>query len=122
MGVAPRSFANAAPERIRMTLDEWRARGVELFGEDMMDWQFVCPACGHVASGRDWKDAGAREGEIAYSCIGRRTENPRPAFGKGPGPCDYAGGGLIGLNPVTVVVNEKKTLDVFAFAAPGGGS
>jgi hypothetical protein len=35
---------------------------------------------------------------------------------KGKGPCDYAGGGLIRLNPVTVVDGDK-THDVFEFAS-----
>lgn len=86
-----------------MTKDEWEAEGIELFGEDRMDWKFVCPVCGYVASVRDWVEAGAPEGAIAFSCIGRWLDTPRDAFEeKGEGPCNYAGGGLFPLNPIDV--------------------
>ena len=96
-----------------MTQEEWRAKAVELFGQDPMDWKFVCPACKHVASVRDWRDAGASQGEVAFSCVGRRLNaDDRNTFqGKG-GPCQYAGGGLFRLNPVAIEGHEN----VFAFA------
>ncbi len=34
------------------------------------DIAFKCPLCGHVATVKEWKDAGADEGEIGFSCIG----------------------------------------------------
>jgi hypothetical protein len=83
--------------------EEWVADGVRRFGADRFTWPFVCPACGHVATATDWRRAGAPDSAIAFSCIGRwLAAKPRDAFEKGPGPCDYAGGGLIGLNPVEV--------------------
>lgn len=88
--------------RITMTRDEWHAEGQRLFGDDIMQWKFVCPACGHVASVQDWKDAGATEGAVAFSCVGRYLPVCRDAFAEGKGPCNYAGGGLIGLNPIDV--------------------
>jgi hypothetical protein len=95
-----------------MTLDEWHATGEQLFGPDIMQWKFVCPSCGHVASVQDYKDAGAPEGAVAFSCVGRYLPKRSEAFGgNGSGPCNYAGGGLIGLNPVDVA--GRRT---FAFA------
>lgn len=86
-----------------VTLVEWEEQGKKLFGPNKLDWKFTCPLCGYVASVQDWKDAGAAEGEVAFSCIGRRLENKRDAFGgDGPGPCNYAGGGLFKMNPVIV--------------------
>lgn len=87
-----------------MTKSEWQAEGKRRFGDNHRDWKFKCPACGHVASVQDYKDAGAVAGHVAFSCIGRNLKDgPRKAFGeKGKGPCNYAGGGLIGLNPVEV--------------------
>lgn len=103
----------------RYTVDEWRAEAERRFGLDPMAWRFVCPACGHVATIREWKLAGATSGEVAFSCVGRHLEAARDAFAKGDGPCNYAGGGLFKLNPVTVV-DEGREHDVFAFApAPG---
>ena len=96
-----------------MTQEQWRAEAVELFGPDPMDWKFVCPSCGHVASVRDWKDAGATEGEAAFSCVGRHLNaDDKNTFQKKGGPCQYAGGGLFKLNPVKVDGHEN----VFAFA------
>lgn len=94
-----------------MTHAEWKAEAVRRFGPDSNEWRFVCPCCGHVASVKDWRAAGAKDGEIAFSCIGRRAATAREAFDKGKGPCNYAGGGLFKLNP-TEVDGEKY----FAFA------
>lgn len=107
----------------RLTYEEWIAEGKRRFGETTDDWRFVCPSCGHVASVKDWKAAGAPAGTIAFSCVGRWSDSPRDAFGKGPGPCNYTGGGLFRLNPVTVVLDTGKH-EVFAFAEPAdaGGS
>jgi hypothetical protein len=55
-----------------MTHEEWKTEARKRFGDDSMGWRFVCPSCGHIASVADWKAAGAGEGEIAFSCIGRR--------------------------------------------------
>lgn len=103
-------------ERRTMTVEQWRAEGERLFGADELDWKFVCPSCGHVASVAEWKDAGAGPGEIAYSCVGRRmTLSPSIL---GDAPCDYAGGGLFRLNPITVTREGMAPINVFAFYNP----
>ena len=95
------------PEEV-MTRDDWEAEGVRRFGEDRMRWAFVCPICGHVATVRDYKDAGAPGGAVGFSCVGRWSREKRQAFGgvgageERPGPCDYAGGGLFMMNPLEV--------------------
>ena len=43
-----------------MTIQEWREEGTRRFGEDYMDWKFECPMCGHIASIRDFMEAGAK--------------------------------------------------------------
>lgn len=90
-----------------LTVSEWRAEAARRYGADAKSWRFRCPACGHVASVADWDAAGAPEGAVAFSCVGRYIEAgaPREAFlaKGGPGPCTYAGGGLFKLNPVTVL-------------------
>lgn len=104
-------------EQTTMTRDEWMQEGRRRFGDDVMNWRFVCPACGHVAAAKDWKDAGAPEGAVAFSCVGRYAGCQREAFGKGAkekGPCNYAGGGLFAINPVEV--NDAGVVTrVFAF-------
>lgn len=85
-----------------MTKKEWAAKGEKLFGKDQMKWKFVCPSCGHIASVQDYKDAGAGSGAVAFSCIGRYLKKPNEAFQQGKSPCNYAGGGLIRINPLEV--------------------
>lgn len=100
---------------------DWLAEAKRRFGDDPMNWQFVCPSCGHVASVKDWKDAGAGEGAVAFSCIGRYTrtdeEAASKAFKREGGPCNYTGGGLFALNPIGVVFEDGgEPRPTFAFA------
>jgi len=88
--------------RRTVTLEQYIAEAVAKFGEDRNNWRFICPACGHVASVAEYEAAGAPEGAVGFSCIGRWSGASREAFGEGEGPCNYAGGGLIGLNPVYI--------------------
>lgn len=116
----------SATTAIELPEADWAAEGERRFGKDHLGWRFVCPACGHVAAVRDWQEAGAPEGAIAFSCVGRYLPTAREAFDRsGPGPCNYAGGGLIGLNPVVVLIpytanGKAKRAAVFAFADVGG--
>ncbi|MGE3857262.1 MAG: VVA0879 family protein, partial [Dehalococcoidia bacterium] len=97
----------------------WRAEAERLFGADAMRWRFECPACHHVATLQDWKDAGAPQESWAFSCVGRWLPFHRDAFGEdGPGPCNYAGGGLFRLNPQPLLFPDGSTHHAFAFARP----
>lgn len=100
----------------RYTHAEWTAEAGRRFGADPMGWRFVCPSCGHVAAVREWRDAGAPEGAVAFSCVGRwlNADGTRAFAGVG-GPCNYAGGGFIGLNPVAVDFDGREHR-VFDFA------
>ena len=84
------------------TESQYHEDAIRLFGDDMMKWRFICPACGHIASIEDYKNAGATVGAIAFSCVGRWLPNPQSMYTQSGGPCDYAGGGLFALNPVTI--------------------
>lgn len=102
-----------------ITHKEWQAEAVARFGNDSKHWSFECPVCKHVATVMDWIDAGAPEGAIAFSCVGRYVVSGRVrgAFDEdGPGPCNYAGGGLFKLNPVTVTGGPGGDHHVFEFA------
>ena len=103
----------------KVTLKEWHAEGVALFGDEQWDWKFVCPSCGHVASPRDWKGAGAGKGQVGFSCVGRAPLSPTNDAFSGKRPCNYAGGGLITLNPVTVILENGIKQDMFEFAREG---
>ena len=101
-----------------MTHKEWIAEATRRFGDDPMAWSFVCPSCGHTASVKDWKDAGAEEAAVAFSCVGRWIgADDKHSFQRKGGPCQYAGGGLFKLNPITVDCDGKDR-SVFAFAEP----
>lgn len=105
----------------RMTKAEWMAEGLRRFGPDQLQWRFVCPVCGYVQSAKDYKDAGAPQPAVAFSCVGRWRKRARKAFDNEhgsikSGPCDYAGGGLFRLNPVTLVLEDGKESQLFAFA------
>ncbi|MHC4371489.1 MAG: VVA0879 family protein [Planctomycetota bacterium] len=96
---------------------DWKQEARALFGDDALEWRFVCPACGHTASVHDWKNAGASTGEVAFSCVGRRLR-PDADMGTKPGPCNYAGGGLFALNPVKVLYDDGTVQATFEFAKP----
>ncbi len=108
-------------QKIRMTKEEWEAKGKELFGKDYMEWRFVCPGCGHIQAVKDfrqYKEQGANPNSATCECVGRYSggkswmrDNPR----KTGEPCDYAGYGLLRISPVTVVDNDKE-IHTFAFA------
>lgn len=119
---------------VRMTHAEWKAEGERRFGKDVMKWKFVCPVCQYVQSVEDYKNAGAEQTTVAFSCVGRSIEGAQEAFetrrkkGVNKGPCNYAGGGLFRLNPVEVSFPDGKTESYFAFApaeteaAPAGAA
>lgn len=108
---ARRGRARAGERGLTLTVEEWQLLGRALFGDDVNEWRAVCPCCLHVASVGAYRQAGAPEGGIFFSCIGRWLEEASEAFTGKPGPCTYAGGGLFGLNPWKV--GERAT---FAFA------
>lgn len=104
-------------KKMVFSLEEWRAEGERRFGGDEMAWKWKCPSCGHVASAQDWQDAGAPVGAVAFSCVGRwKGGRPAKTFRRSGGPCDYAGGGLICINPVIVTVDGHERLNIFEFA------
>ena len=103
---------------IRMTHDEWLARGTELFGDDPLKWRMVCPGCGHVQTPEDFhpfNDRGATPDSARQECIGRYTGGRSWAFDGGEGPCDYAAYGLFCIAPVQVTTPDGKTHSCFAF-------
>ena len=100
-----------------LSAEQWRAEASRLFGTDPLKWRFVCPSCGHVAAVEDWKDAGAKDTQAAFSCVGRYTgADDSRTFRKAGGPCTYAGGGLFRINPVAVRHEDGAITHVFAFA------
>lgn len=90
--------------------DQWEAKGAELFGDDKVNWRFVCPQCGNVASiekaKRLWPDLKGRNWAPHQECIGRYLDD----IG-----CDWAAYGLF-RGPIFVRMADKAELiPVFRF-------
>lgn len=101
---------------VEMTESEWMAAGEERYGKDTLKWRFRCPVCKFVVTPEDYRSAGAPDTAIAFSCVGRWKGDSSDAFKpEGKGPCNYAGGGLFRLNPITVTAADS-THHVFDFA------
>lgn len=104
---------------VTITLEQYHARGRELYGEDSMMWQLRCPSCGHVATPQDWKDAGASGGEVGFSCVGRHSAHREAAaaaaFRRNGGPCNYTSGGLFCINRVFVQA-DGRSIPAFDYA------
>jgi hypothetical protein len=83
------------------THDEWKARAVELFGEDPMLWRFRCPICSNVQSPeslRKYKEKGAEPSDAYQACEGRLAGGKTNFASEGEGVgCDYAAFGLLRL-------------------------
>ena len=75
------------------TAEEWLAEGERLFGKDYTKYRFKCPKCGNIATGQEFKDAGAEPNSMYCECIGRHVK------GKG---CDWAAYGLFDICKVHV--------------------
>lgn len=106
------------PEPVRMTKQEWLDKGKQLFGDDMMQWEFVCPSCGHVQKVEDFrpfKDKGATPNSALIECIGRYDGHMENDIGSGKSPCNYASYGLLNFNRVTVIEEDGTEHRCFAF-------
>ncbi len=112
---------------MKYTLKEWQDEGKRRFGESFEDWRFVCPACGRINIGREYKAFGADPNDIYRTCIGRHNGNMRPASAgaKNDGQgCDWAAFGLLGTlgKGNTVITEDGKSSEVFAFAEATTGA
>ena len=101
-----------------LTYREWIDERARRFCRNHLKWRFICPSCGHVAKVEDWKLSGESEGEVAFSCVGRHIKGSAEMFDGKKGPCNYAGGPLFKLNPVTVVFESGNRATYFEFADP----
>lgn len=106
---------------ITIDSDRWSLEGEKRYGPDRKKWKFRCPVCGNIASAEDYFSIGAPADAVGFSCIGRWSRSCDRAYKfdatKDSGPCDYSGGGLFRLNPITVVHNGEKT-QFFDFEDP----
>lgn len=87
------------------TKEQWLEEGRKRFGNDFEDWKFICPKCGNIASGIEFKNVGADINSIYVDCIGRYVSD------KG---CNWAAYGLFDICTVHV-----EGTPVFDFAPSG---
>jgi hypothetical protein len=116
-GFKPQKNAEREVLYMEYTLEQWKEEGKRRFGADIENWKFVCPKCGRVSTGKEFKDAGAEPSDMYQTCIGRHK-------GKlAPGGCDWAAFGLFGTlgKGDVVVLPDGKEKDVFAFAENNEG-
>lgn len=88
-----KTMGNNKTEVRNLTQEEWRKEGRKRFGLDFKNWKFKCPHCGNIASGAEFKEAGAEPNAIYQECIGRYVK------GKG---CNWAAYGLLDICTVRV--------------------
>ena len=102
-----------------MTQEDWLAEGRRRFGEDFMNWKFVCPMCRHIASIQDFKEAGADNPNCAYQeCIGRYIGKGSPVSGDSSG-CNWAAYGFFGIpngKGIIVIAEDGIGIECFDFA------
>lgn len=106
--------------KIKISHEDWVKEALSR-NENPLQVKFKCPVCGYIATGQEYLDNGATEGAIGFVCIGRFKHSGMisDAFGGRKvkhGPCNYTGGGLFRLNPITVIFQDGTEKDFFDFA------
>lgn len=114
----------------KYTYEEWKAEGKRLFGDNIWDWLYVCPICGHVQGAHEFAERTNVKKEdfrkyIGFSCIGRylkdKIKKPKnqddhafPVKMKGGG-CNWTLGGLFQLHKVVVINSKGEPTPMFEF-------
>lgn len=108
---------------MKYLLNDWINELKRRFGDDFLNWKFVCPACDRVNSLWEFKELGAEPDDAYCNCIGRFNDKgtdglkPDRKISKEFG-CNWAAYGLfktLGKGDV-VVTPDGKEVDVFAMA------
>lgn len=115
--IPKRSWRPDEPKMITIDKKSWETEGIKRYGKDQMQWKFRCPSCGKIQTTSDYKEAGAPETAVAFSCVGRWNGSTGVMCKGDELGCNYAGGGLIGLNPIKVTFpGTSRQHDIFDFA------
>ena len=97
-------------------ISEWMQKGTELFGSDLKNWRFVCPACKRVNTGFEFMECGADPNDMFRHCIGRHNGHNQPPDSKNNSKgCNWTANGLFTLTTTIVITEEGKKIDVFDF-------
>lgn len=101
-----------------MELKEWKETGKELYGEEPINWKWECPACGHVASAKEFDEFGEDPSRAYQNCIGR-VNGKGTSNGEDNGyGCNWAAYGLFGTlgKGINIVTEDGHEVEVFEFA------
>ena len=113
-----------------MTIEEFATEAKARFGNNIVNWKFVCPMCGTVQSVLELSnavvaDGGTREDTekyIGFSCIGRFTgqgdegiaaKNKGLPWDKG---CNWTLGGLLRCHTLEVILADGTVRPTFELA------
>lgn len=100
-----------------MEKEEWLKEGKKRFGEDFMKWRFRCPMCGHIASVKEFIEAGADDPNCAYQeCIGRYKDAPVTGDTRQCFWTAYGIDGLLNGKGIIVIEDDGKGTKCFDFA------
>ncbi|MFJ1869930.1 VVA0879 family protein [Streptomyces chartreusis] len=119
----------ATTEPRTLTQAELIVEATDRFGADPLKWAFLCPSCGDIATGQDFREALAanprkhRSGAdltasdiVGQECIGRTLGALLKGQGKYAGRgCDWAAYGLF-AGPWTITLPEGRTMHAFPLA------
>ena len=95
-------------KRIYIKLEDWQNLGKKLYGDDIENWKFKCPACGRIASGKEFKEIGATPDDMYQCCISRF---------KNDSDCKWCAWGLFDICKIRVIApNVDHEVPVFEFA------
>lgn len=93
--------------KVFISVDNWKKLGQKLYGDDLENYKFKCPACGRVASGKEYKEAGAQPNDMYQCCISRFLNDST---------CKWASYGLFDICKVRVLVDDGAEVPVFEYA------
>lgn len=99
------------------SVDKWLAKGKELFGDEILNWEFVCPSCGNIQKPKDFQayaNVGSDPNDAYFICIGRFTGSQN-GIGSDKQPCNYSSGGLFNLNK-TIIKGSDGEKDNYVFS------
>lgn len=93
------------------SIEEWKAEGKRLFGDNPDSWQFRCPSCQRVQTPEEFEKQGIDPNDAPTHCLGR-------FFGgrKGKYKCDWAAFGL--FSGPSYITHQNDRIAVFNFAVP----
>lgn len=107
------------------SVDDWQKEARRRFGNNVNDWRFTCPSCGHVQTRDDFLAMGLPERQVdfylAYTCIGhfRQTDSAATiveVFDLDVGwGCKYQGGLEPNVSPVLLATSPEEWRPTFGF-------